>query len=105
MTLIVDHCLDKGVDPNAPTSSQGPDSLALAPHLCRGSASLPWGQGPLGWGAPLQLAGRPLETYYKGENELFDLKLNNGDDLEGLKESFAGCISHIQINNKVSPTL
>ncbi|XP_018013445.2 neural-cadherin [Hyalella azteca] len=88
VTVMLDHCLDTGSDPFASTS-QTTSSLPLESTQCRGSLPLTYNEGPIGWGAPLQLGGRYEDPKSSHERK----SLNSEND-------FHGCLSHVRVNKE-----
>ncbi|XP_047737609.1 neural-cadherin-like [Hyalella azteca] len=88
VTLMLDHCLDTGSDPFASTS-QTTSSLPLESTQCRGSLPLTYNEGPIGWGAPLQLGGR-----YEDPKSSHERKSLDSD------HDFHGCLSHVRVNKE-----
>ncbi|XP_047738647.1 neural-cadherin-like [Hyalella azteca] len=88
VTVMLDHCLDTGSDPFSSTR-QTTSSLPLESTQCRGSLPLTYNEGPIGWGAPLQLGGRYEDPKSSHERK----SLNTEND-------FHGCLSHVRVNKE-----
>lgn len=108
LSLVVDHCLDSGVDPLAPSGMETMTTMALA-QLCRQAVKFSLDNGPLGWGSPLQLGGIPpwILEERSGQFSSRHDHHNNGwpkeqssSDVE--QTPFVGCIAHVRVNNKVN---